>query len=161
MRLRCLLAALLTGAALEAAVVMSPVVTSAGNTYHYDYSVSNTEELPIVGIQLILSVEPSAVSGPAGWISNHTPFDNVFLVQWFFDPTADSPAYIQPGSSITGFLLVAATAPTQLLLTAFNSDLQSITGSTMGPGMVPEPGTLLGGLAAGVMLLVRHMRNRR
>jgi hypothetical protein len=158
MHLPYLFTGVLCACSLNAALVSS-VITPVGSNYSCEYTVVNDEALPIIGLQLLIPVEPVSVSAAPGWISNSAEsFDSFFLLQWFSDQDVIRPVEIAPGKSASGFVVVTPTALPHVSFSTLDTDLGMFTGATRDPAPVPEPGTVAGGLAAAAAWLMRRMR---
>jgi hypothetical protein len=82
---------------LQAAVTMSPVIVFTGSGYLYDYTATNTELLPLLGVEMIVPVTPLSTAAPAGWFTAHVAFQNAVLVQWIADVQAIPTVSLEPG----------------------------------------------------------------
>jgi hypothetical protein len=137
----------------RASVVLSPLISGSGSDLIYNYTVTNTETLGIIAIDLSIPVAPNSVSGPPGWIANPFANGSGFVVQWL-----STTSEVAAETSQSDFILVAPGVPGNVSFTATNADLQTLTGTTTGPveaGTIPEPATLLTApiAVAGILLL--------
>jgi len=134
-----LLMMIMTICSSRADVVLTPSITPSGSDLSYDYTVTNTEPLGIVAIDLTIPLAPTSVSAPPDWSTNIAPDVSGFLVQWFSDSSE-----VAPGTSMSGFIVVAPGVPGTVSFTATDADLNTCTGTTTGPvdtTVIPEPAT--------------------
>ena len=83
MRLRFLLLMLTVSLwAVNAAVVVTPTVTTVAGGFEYDYTVANSGTLGIIRFQLTLSSSPTSVTAPTDWIFNTFVSGADTLVEW-------------------------------------------------------------------------------
>jgi len=125
---------------LKAAVIVTPAVTPQGSDFAYDYTVVNNESLSIIFFQLTLSVSPTSVQAPPGWISNSFASGGDTFVQ-FASETDD----ILPSESRAGFIVVSPFSPVPVAFDVLLDDVNLISGVTTGPGQaaIPEPSTFI------------------
>jgi hypothetical protein len=142
----------------RADVVLTPAITPSGGDLSYNYTVTNTEPLGIVAIDLSIPVAPTSVSAPPDWTTNTFADVSGFVVQWF-----SASSEIAPGTSLSDFILVAPGVSGTVAFTATDADLQTLTGTTTGPvdtTVIPEPATfwfLPVGIAGFVILRYRRI----
>lgn len=150
----------MTSCSVYSAVILTPTATMNNGTYAYTYSVENASEVSVIGIQLILPVTPLSMSGPEGWVWNTASFGDAVMAQWFSTSTDFD---VQPFASFGGFSIASTYGPAAVTFEAWDSNVESVTGVTEGPGLapVPEPGTRwLIVVAAGAMLIAGRAFNR-
>lgn len=162
MRIRSVLLTLAASlCSMQAAVIVTPSVTSSGGNYTYNFTVFNGEIQPMIWFQLALPSDPAAVDSPSGWITSSSAASGQTMVQWL----SSSSAYdIAPSQSLAGFLVTGSFAPAAFEFEARDPNFNPYPGSTVVPGQasVPEPSTF--GIAAlglsGLGLLRRWMMRR-
>lgn len=140
MRIRSVLLTLAASlCSMQAAVMVTPSVTSSGGNYTYNFNVFNGESQPLIWFQLALPSSPISVDSPSGWITSSAASGGQTMVQWL----SSSSAYdILPSQSLAGFLVTGSFAPAVFAFEARDSGFTSYPGTTApGQASVPEPST--------------------
>ena len=153
-------AALCLGQAGLAAIV-TPSVTSDGNTFTYQYTVQNNGPNAIIQFRLMLPVFPDEILLPDEWIPWVTDLGGTTVIEW--NALSDGIAI---GASFDGFGITSQYAPGLVGFEVLYDDLTPEAGITEGPGgptAMPEPatfGAVLAGVAGAAVLRVRAARRR-
>jgi len=168
-----LLAALvLPATAVRAQVSINAVVTPSGGLFNYSYSVTNNLPMdpadPTVNRLAIISFAVPARAdavlnkmAPTGFLIDFDP--GVGLVSFAEDADSATPQTFAPGLTVAGFTFQSPFGPLVTQFEAISPD-GTFRGNVVSPLNVPEPGTLLIGLAAlpGLALPLRRvLRSRR
>lgn len=161
-------ALVLPGTAARAQVSVTLDTLSGGSPlFAYSYSVTNLTAFDLAIISLDVPALPNALvnlAAPAGFGMDFDP--GVGLLSFFEDADPATPQTFASGTTISGFTFQSPFAPGASSFMALDVMGNDSTGTTLAPSVtaqatVPEPGTLLLGLAAlpGLLLPLRRRRS--
>lgn len=145
--------------ALANPILVGSVSTLPDDSFLYSYELLNpsTELENVFDVGVFFAGDPLDVSSPTGWDS----IAGLGFINWFsLMPENDLPI----GQTLTGFSFRSALGPGTIEFRTLGADPvtgdvgQPVSGATVGPAAVPEPGTLCL-MALGLAgLVVRHRR---
>ena len=151
---KVLIIAIMAVCSTRAAVILTPSITTSDTEFSYNYTITNTETLGIIAIDLSIPVAPTSVSAPADWITNIFDNGTGFVVQWI-----STTSEIAPNTSLSDFIVVSPGVPGTVSFSATDSDLDTISGTTTGPSAVPEPASIsLVSIAVALMMMRGRVR---
>jgi hypothetical protein len=153
----------LFGVAARAQVSVSPTLGFDGTLYSYSYSVANPTALDLALVSVGVLSQPNAVlnpTAPAGFLISFDP--GVGLVSFLEDLDPATPQTFAAGTTVSGFTFQSPFSPSLSRFEALDLAGNTFTGPTLGPNAIPEPSTLLLGLAVlpGLFFLPRRLRRR-
>lgn len=156
------LCALAAPGTVRAQVSVTPTVTGNFPLFTYSYSVVNLTPLDLAIISVDMLANPLAVQNPVappGFLISFDPgFGTLFFLE---DADPLTLPTFAPGSTVSGFTFQSPFGPTAGSFNALDINGNSFTGQTLAAATVPEPGTLLLGLAPGLLLMIRRRRSHR
>lgn len=158
--LASLLYALVVPSSVHAAsLTVTPMTTSNGGLFHYDYTISNDTTTDFSLVTIEVAARPDAVQNlviPNGFLSS---FDASLGLLDFGG--ADSPGFTA-GATFSGFAFDSPLQPEASSFTALRLDANenpvTLTGQTLAPTAVPEPSSLVGLALVPSLLLFRRKR---
>ncbi len=140
------------------AVTITPTVLfNAGTSlYNYSYSITNTEpnDLILIALDTSPSADVTAISPPIGFSLTFDPSAGV--LSFFEDNDIFTNQTFASGSTVGPFTFDSPSAPGVFNYSAFDTNGNEFTGTTLSP--VPEPTS---SLLAGIGLTTFFLRRRR
>jgi len=155
------MALLFASPALASPILVGSVSTLPDDSFLYSYELLNpsTELENVFDVGLFFEGDPVDVSSPTGWDF----IAGLGFINWFsLMPEND----VLIGQTLTGFSFRSTVGPGAIQFQTLGADPvtgavgQPVSGTTVGPTSVPEPGTLWL-MAVGLAGLVRQRRYRR
>lgn len=146
--------------AVNAQVIVSPVVTFSSGLYNYNYTITNNSTDDLFDLSIHVPAQATAIknlSAPAGFISAFDP--GLGLVDYLEDTST-----FALGVPISGFKFSSPYAPVAGIFDAnlftTSGSINTFSGKTVAPA--PEPGSiaLLGAGAVASGLLFNRFRRR-
>jgi hypothetical protein len=77
------------------------LISASSSDLIYNYTVTNSESVGIIAIDLSIPVAPTSVLGPPGSITNIFAENNGFVVQWL-----STTSEVESGTSQSDFILL-------------------------------------------------------